>query len=241
MVDAYNAVTYSPGGQSVSPSAVVNPSNLSGVENAILATDATYQAFGGTPTSYVNGLYQSILGRTPDPTGLSYYAGLISSGDSRQDVIDQLQSTDEAKRTEVARWYQQELGWNEPVADLKVNTGVDYWASLIDAGVNVDEVHAQVLAYGLAPSGDPTAYVTALYQAALGRTPDPTGLSYYAGQINQGVSRLDIARNLLGSYEARRTEVARIYQNELGSLVSVASLKVDAGVEYWAGLIGGWS
>ena len=135
---------------------------------------------------------------------MAYYAGLISAGDARQDVIAQLQGTDEARRTEVARWYQTELNWDEPVADLKVNPGVEYWAGMIDGGLSDDVVHAMILAVGIAPGQSATAYITGLYQAALGRDPDPTGLAYFAGQINQGISRYQVALGLLTTDEGRR-------------------------------------
>jgi subtilisin family serine protease len=238
MVDAYNAVSSTPSPQGQSISAASAPTLVS-VESTILATDATYQAFGGTPTSYVTGLYNAILGRAPDPTGLAYYAGLIGTGDSRSDVIAQLQGSDEARRTEIARWYQAELNWDEPIADLKVNSGVEYWAGRIDGGESDDVIHAMILADGLAPSGGASDYVTGLYEAALGRAPDPDGLAYLSGQVQQGVSRYDVALGLLTSNESRRAEIARFYQYGLGWADTVVDLKVNSGVEYWAGLLGG--
>jgi subtilisin family serine protease len=242
MVDAYNALTYtpSPQGQSISANGAGGAQNLGSVEATILATDDAYQAYGGTPVSYVTALYQTIFGRVPDPTGLAYYAGQIGAGVPRQNVIHELMSYDEAKRTEVARWYQLELGWDEPVVDLKVNSGVEYWASLIDNGLSDDVVHAMILADGCAPDGSSTDYVNALYQAALGRGADPDGLAYYAGQIDQGVSRYQLALTILTSDESRRTEVARFYQYGLGWNGPVGVLKVNSGVTYWASLLGGW-
>jgi hypothetical protein len=154
-------------------------------------------------------------------------------------VVSQLLNTDEANRTEVARWYQTELGWDEPIMDLKVNSGVDYWANLIDGGMSDNVIHAMILADGIAPGGNSTDFVTGLYQAALGRAPDPTGLAYYAGQLDQGVSRYDVALGLVATDESRRTEVARFYQYGLGWSDSVVDLKVNAGVEYWASLLDG--
>jgi thermitase len=242
MVDAYNALTntQAPQAQTLSiGGGSAGTTGINDVETSILATDATYQAFGGTPTSYVTGLYQAIFGRAPDPTGLAYYAGQISSGEARQDVIRGLLGYDEARRTEVARWYQVELGWNAPLADLKVNSGVMYWASLIDAGQGDVAVHAKILAAGIAAGGGGGEYVTGLFQAALGRPADPGGQAYYTGQIGQGSSRYDIALALVTSDEGRRTGVARFYQAGLGWPSSVPDLKANPGVAYWAGLIGG--
>ena len=239
MVDAYNAVTYtpSPQGQTIGSNGAPSQVNFAGVQTSILSTDATYQAFGGTPTGYVTGLYNVIFDRDPDPTGLAFYAGEISVGVSRQNVIQELMGYDEAKRTEVARWYQTELNWDEPVADLKVNSGVMYWASLIDAGMSDDVVHAMILAAGVAPGGSATDFVNGLYEAALDRAPDPAGLAYYAGQIAQGASLYDVALGLLTTNEGRRDEIAQFYVNGLGWMDTVPDLKVNSGVEYWAGLI----
>jgi hypothetical protein len=117
---------------------------------------------------------------------------------------------------------------------------VEYWASLIDGGLGDDVVHAMILAAGIAPGGNSTDFVTGLYQAALGRDPDPTGLAYYAGQVDQGVRRYDVALAILTSDESRRTEIARFYQYGLGWSDSVVDLKVNSGVEYWASLMAGW-
>jgi subtilisin family serine protease len=244
IVDAYNALTStpSPEGQTISASGASGPQaqTLGSVEATILATDDAYQGYGGTPTGYVTGLYQTIFDRAPDPVGLAYYAGQIGAGVPRQNVIHELMSYDEAKRTEVARWYQVELAWDEPIMDLKVNSGVEYWASLIDGGLRDDVVHARILAAGIAPEGNSTDFVTGLYQAALGRAPDPTDLAYYAGQVDQGTSRYDVALGLLTSDESRRTEIARFYQYGLGWGAPVPTLKVNPGVMYWAGMLGGW-
>jgi thermitase len=241
MVDAYDALTntVTAQAQTLSFGGSANPTSFNAITSSILATDATYQLYGGSPISYVTGLYQTILGRVPDPTGLNYYSGLISSGDSRQDVINQLAGTDEARRAEVARWYQSDLGSTEVLGALKVDPGVIYWASLIDAGLNDDTVHARILASGIAPGGSTVDYVNGLYQAALGRPSDPTGLSYYVGQIGQGASRFDIALTLVTSEEGRQTEVAHFYVTGLGWTASVPILKANPGVDYWASLIQG--
>src|SRR5262249_15052459 len=100
MVDAYNALTYtpSPEGQSIGASGASGQVTSGDVTAAILATDDAYQAYGGTPVSYVAGLFNAIFARAPDP-GPSYYAGQIAAGIPRQSVIHELMSYDEAKRT----------------------------------------------------------------------------------------------------------------------------------------------
>jgi hypothetical protein len=43
--------------------------------------------------------------------------------------------------------------------------------------------------------------VTGLYQEALGRAPDPGGMAYWSGQLEQGVSRTTVLAGMLGSPE----------------------------------------
>ncbi len=46
-----------------------------------------YLRSGGTDISFVTALYQGILGRAPDPGGLSYWVGLLGSGRARLDDV----------------------------------------------------------------------------------------------------------------------------------------------------------
>ncbi|MEA2630470.1 MAG: thermitase, partial [Chloroflexota bacterium] len=239
MVDAYNALTGTASSQSATIASASVTLSFDQVENAVLSTDDVFQLYGNTSTGYVTQLYQTIFGRLPDPAGLAYYSGRIDQGVSRQDVIRELQGYDEAARTKVARWYQEELGWAAPLAVLKVNPGVMYWASMIDGGLSDDIVHARVLAAGVFPDQGAVGYAAGLYQTALARPADPTGLAYSAGQVEQGISRYDLALGLLTTDEGRRTQVARFYRDALGWNIDLATLKVDAGVEHWASLMGG--
>ena len=127
-----------------------------------------------------------------------------------------------------------------PLASLKVDSGVKYWASLIDGGLADETVHALILSYGVAPGGSSTDYVTGLYRAIFGLCLDRDRRGLLRRADRSGGSRLDVAQTLLGSFEASRTEIARLYQVELGWAIPLAVLKIDDGVVYWAGFIGGW-
>lgn len=97
----------------------------------LLSTDYYYQALGGNNTAYVTGLYQALLGRTLDAGGLSNFLGELQQGASRFSVVQQLESSAEAKQTKVARWFQDEYGWTQSLGALKANATVDGWAALL--------------------------------------------------------------------------------------------------------------
>ena len=84
--------------------------NPDDVRAAIRAVPEAYVRAAGTPSGFVAALYQSILGRAPDPAGLARWVAILQAGAGRQQVARQLAATPEAHRAEVARWYAQDLG-----------------------------------------------------------------------------------------------------------------------------------
>lgn len=240
MVDA----AYALNGEGVTatggPQLVANGTSGDALQNAILSTNDYYSAQGSTPGAFVAGLYRSLLGRDPEPAGFNHFVGLLQGGTSRSQLIQIIQGSNEAKVTEVARWYQEELGWAEPLATLKVDPGVMHWAGMLDTGVSDDDVLNMILAtndFFAAQGGTAIGFVTGLYHALLGRDPDPAGLNHFIGLYQAGMSRTNLIRVIQNSFEARRTEVARWYQDELGWTTPLDTLKVDPGVMYWAGFL----
>ena len=123
MVDAYNAVTYTPSPQGESISALSFRQTVGQRREHDPGDRRRVPGFGGTPTSYVTGLYNAILGRAPDPTGLAYYRGIDQRRRFTAGRHQPASELDEAKRTEVARWYQTELGWDDPIAEPQGRSG----------------------------------------------------------------------------------------------------------------------
>jgi thermitase len=233
---AINPATLPPpviSGSGSGPQLVLGGSSGDDVQIAIV--DAGLQA--STTQGFVAGLYESLLGRAADPGGFNYYVGLLQGGMSRFQVTQLILDSAEGRDTEVARWFQDDLGWTTPLATLKGNPGVDYWASMLLAGETDDQVLNAILStdsFYNARGGTPTGFVTGLYYALLGRAPDPAGLSFFVGLYNAGMSRSDLIHLFQNSFEGRRTEVARWYQDDLGWAEALALLKVDPGVIGWA-------
>ncbi len=79
----------------------------------------------------------------------------------------------------------------------------------------------------LTPSAANNVFVSSLYQGLLGRNADQAGLTYWAGQINAGVSRTQVATTIAGSNEALGRDVQRLYDVLLDR-------PADAnGLDYW--------
>lgn len=62
---------------------VYNGGNLAGILNAFgTSAEATAMLAGKTTAQQVNAIYQTLFGRDVDPTGLTYYTNLITSGEA---------------------------------------------------------------------------------------------------------------------------------------------------------------
>lgn len=110
-----------------------------------------YAAGAGSTGAYVTGLYNALLNRQPDAEGLSYWVGLIDSGQAAPpDVANGFYASVESRRDRAAAIYQQVMGRS---ADSETR---DYWAekllSVGDAGVAA-ELAASSEYYDLAAAG----------------------------------------------------------------------------------------
>ncbi len=211
------------------------------VQATLYSADEYFKgAGGGTVNGFIDALYRDILGRPSDVFGRAKWASQLQSGTSRFQVAKTILSTGEAYATKVARWYQSDLGRTTPLDQLKNDPGVLGWAADLLNGTGENTVRAAILSSDeiFNRNGrNATKYVNNIYQLVLGRDGEPAGVAGWANQINRGASRYDIVKGILASAEARQTSVARFYINVLRRTSTLAQLKVDAGVQFWASLL----
>lgn len=69
-----------------------------------------FRRAGGTIPSFVDAVYQSVLGRTPDPSGRAFWIRQLEGGRSVQAVARTLTNSNEYRRRTVDAAYQQQLG-----------------------------------------------------------------------------------------------------------------------------------
>lgn len=254
IVDAYNAVNFAADVTSTAaqpePKRDEIPTSVTLVPNGtseydllakILSTNDFYNGWGGTNAGFVTGLYRSLLGRDPEPAGLASWVNRLNAGQTRVQIIETFERTPEALQIKVAHWYQDVLGWNASLAALKLDPGVIYWSTLLAAGQSETAVLSRILStddYLRGSGGTNEGFVTGLYRSLLGRGTDPDGFNYFVGLLRNGMSRADLAQRILSTPEAKRTKVARWYQDHLGWSQSLPELQYDSGVRYWAGFLG---
>jgi thermitase len=252
MVDAYNAVVASSvsattGGSTVgspapTPTPTLGSASQAEVHASILASDEYFADQGGTATGFITGLYEDVLDRQPDAGGLQYWVGVYQSGStSRFQIAESFLESTEGRLTEVAQWYQQDLGRSASIDALKTDPGVAGWANQLVQGAGDNSIQAEIVAspeYLALHGSSPTSEVEGFYQTLTDRPADPGGLSSWAGELEQGVSPYDVARSIQGSAEVAETLVAAWYSEDLQRPGSIAQLKEDSGVQGWAAELG---
>src|SRR5947209_8234349 len=73
--------------------------------------DRLAPAIIGPPSqTFVNQVYQDLLGRAADPGGLAFWSAMVDQGISRPQVVAQIQSSVEYHTVEIERLYNRILG-----------------------------------------------------------------------------------------------------------------------------------
>jgi len=218
-----------------------NASSPPDIRATILSADEYFRsAGGGTVPGFIDALYRDVLGRPSDGGGRDHWARQMAAGLTRFDLARSFLTSTEGYTTKVALWYQSDLGRTTSLERLKADPGVRRWASYLEMGVGENTVRAAILSSDeiYARNGrNAGRYVNMVYQLILGRDAEPAGQANWARQITRGTTRSTVVRSIMGAIESRQTIVARHYMNDLRRPGTLAQLKLDGGVAFWANLL----
>ena len=212
-----------------------------------------------SPGGQAFALYDGLLGRVAEPTGLEAWASQLAHGTSLHDVAAAFLGSDEftaayggaytggSDDAFVQYLYQEALG-RGPDAQ-----GEAYWAGLLASGTSRIDVavsfalspenQAQIataLQGGVFVPDTDASNIARLYHGLLDRAPDAAGLQYWEGLAHAGTPLTTIAASVLASAEyaglhpAVQTDLAYIgdlYAEALGRPVDTA------GEAHWTGLL----
>jgi Domain of unknown function (DUF4214) len=163
---------------------------------------------------YVSSLYQGLLGRDADPAGLAYWTAQLNAGQTRAAVALGIETSDEAIGRAVQIYYEDFLG--RPGDSV----GVNYWVNEVRQGSSLEQVKAGILGsteFLTDHGGTVGSFLNAVYQAELGRSIDPAGLSYWTAlTANTTAGRADTALQIMQSTEGERDKIVSIYEAVLG-------------------------
>jgi hypothetical protein len=151
-------------------------------------------------TRFLDLAYRSLLGRSPDPDGASYWLGRLRADLSPDGVLDTIASLPEHRQHLVRSVYAELLG-REPEGD-----GLRFWSDALAAGMAPAVLRALVLGseeyLAVRSDGTPAGFVDAVYADLLGRPPDPGGRTFWTDVVARGTPRWSVALSLSGSEEA---------------------------------------
>ncbi len=158
-------------------------------------------------------MYDVILHRVPDSSGLDYWLGRMASGGdlARTRVASPFLFSTEGAQGEVDRAYTQLLGRDaEP-------GGRAFWTNYLTLHP-VTVLRSNLLSSDeiLARSGPIEAWLDALYLELLGRPADAGGRDYWASRARGGLLRYSIVANFYYSPESLGRRVDAIYSETLG-------------------------
>ena len=178
--------------------------------------------FARASESFVRRVYEDLLGRPIDPTGLVVWTGLIDQHlATRTQVGLALATSVEYRARLVGDLYQRYLG---RAADPP---GLTAFVQQLAAGGTVDQVKASLLGsdeyFAGHGGGTVDGFLAALYQDVLGRAIDP-GAQSTLGALIGLLRREDVAAVVLASTEGKTVLLDGLYQALLGRNPSPAEL-----------------
>jgi len=175
--------------------------------------------------AYVGALYNDVLDRDPDSTGLAGWTNLLNNGSlTRQQVAFNFLTSNENQINTVNSLYQEILG--RP-AD---QSGLDWWVKGLQNGMSYNEVRAAIFAsdeFFVKSGGTNNGFLSALYLTQFGRPIDPSGQAWWSNAFANGATRFDVAFQVVQSPESNGNLVASFYSSYLGRTPD------QGGYDYW--------
>ncbi len=196
-----------------------NPLIPTGVPTSLTAV-FTPQAGLDANTTLVKGLYESILNRPVDPTGLVSWVHELNSGATAANVAYDLVNSTEARIKEVDTFFKDIFNRAPTAAELQK------WVTSLQGGLN-ELVMLETLLDSTefsAPLNN-TQFVTALYEILLNRAPDQAGLAVLVAQLNASTeTRAQLVEDMMSFPEFLNTLVTTEYETYLQQVPSSSAV-----------------
>lgn len=164
---------------------------------------------------FIQAVYEDVLARAADTTGLSYWLGQLNAGQSRSVIVDSLDhSAEYFSNIIVTPAYVKYLG------RAPDQQGLAYWVDQMqNHGLTDERLEAGFIGspeFYTHTGGTNKAWVDGMYQDLLGRAPDSAGESYWLEQLAAGASRADVAYGFAAGRERESQRITDDYMHYLG-------------------------
>ncbi len=171
-----------------------------------------------SPSSFIESVYENLLGRPVDPEGLSHWTNALNAlGNTeggRAKVVADIESSAEYRLDVVNQLYLQYL--HRPANE----SGAQTWVNLLGNGWSIQQVAANIATSAEfiqnQTDGSFAGWLNAFYENALQRPLDSSGLATWNGLFAGGTSETTIAMDIFGSTEFCSNLVNSYYVQFLG-------------------------
>lgn len=146
---------------------------------------------------YVNGLYQSILGRTGDTAGLEYWNNLLNGGAAKDTLFTGFWVSVEHRTLQVTSYYEQYLDRAPDQA------GLSFWVAKFAQGATESDVITAFMntnEYKNLHGGTPSGVIGAIYNDLLGRDASASEIQIWTNTFLKDGSGA-VAKNVINSVE----------------------------------------
>jgi PKD repeat protein len=198
-------------------------------------SSSTGATVGNVNERFVAAVFQDLLHRPVDASGLTFWASQLALGVSAPQVVQGIENSVEYRTDVVEALYTQYL---HRAAD---SNGLATFVALLGNGGTDAQVAAAILGsqeYFQLHGNTNAGFLTALYQDTLNRAPDAMGLAAFTQELTGGTSPSQVAAEILSSSEYQQVLVQSLYEAHLhraadsGGLAAFsASLQGGASVE----------
>ncbi|HVX62653.1 MAG TPA: DUF4214 domain-containing protein, partial [Pirellulales bacterium] len=180
----------------------------------------------GTPhEQYVTAVYEDVLGRAPDATGLTYWSKRLDQGAAISSVAESIAHSDEYYANFVIK--PDYLKLLRRAAD---DAAVVHWTSLMHGGLTDQQLEADLVSsqeFFENAGGTNPGWVDSVYQLLLGRAASSADESYWNGQLSGGQTLSKVARRIAESQENNTQLINDDYFHYLGRAADAG------GLAYW--------
>ena len=157
---------------------------------------------------YVTSAYQDLFGRSPDPSGLQAWTGLLRQGMDRAAVARSITSSTEYRSRLITGAYREFLGREPDPA------GLAGWLAAMGGGLTIQGLESGFIAspeYYAKAGGTDGSWVRQLYRHVLGRDAAGAEVQAWVGALAAGGSRYAVAMGFVLSTERLATVIDGYY------------------------------
>jgi len=158
--------------------------------------------------SDIRGLYQSILGREADSSGLNYWLNKMDSGMTLSEIESGILGSSEYQ---VKDLYRTLLGRTASGSE------VQYWIDKLNSGMSLSQV-ADAFKASPEYKTHANAFVNDLYKTVLGRTAGSSEVNSWVQRILSGMSKKEVAKAFYGSAEYQNKYAGKSNQEYVTAL-----------------------